>query len=49
MTELLVVGKVGKAHGLRGEVYVDLVTDRSIRNPILRQAIASDRQTLYAG
>ena len=28
---------------------VDLVTDRSIRNPILRQAIASDRQTLYAG
>lgn len=28
MTDLLVVGKVGKAHGLRGEVYVDLVTDR---------------------
>lgn len=28
---------------------VDLVTDRSVRNPILRRAIANDRQTLYAG
>jgi 16S rRNA processing protein RimM len=34
LTDLLVVGRVGKAHGLRGEVYVDLVTDRSERlNP----------------
>lgn len=31
MTDLLVVGRVGKAHGLRGEVYVDLVTDRTER------------------
>ncbi len=31
MTNRLVVGRVGKAHGLRGEVYVDLVTDRSER------------------
>ena len=31
MIELLVVGRVGKAHGLRGEVYVDLVTDRTER------------------
>jgi len=31
LTDLLVVGKVGKAHGLRGEVYVDLVTDRTER------------------
>ena len=28
MTELLVIGRVGKAHGLRGEVYVHLITDR---------------------
>ena len=28
---------------------VDLVTDRSVRNPILRHSIASDRQTLYGG
>lgn len=28
---------------------VDLVTDRSVRNPILRHAIAGDRQTVYAG
>jgi predicted nucleotidyltransferase len=28
---------------------VDLVTDRSVRNPVLRHAIAKDRQTLYAG
>lgn len=31
MTDRLVVGRVGKAHGLRGEVYVDLVTDRTER------------------
>lgn len=31
MTDLLVVGRIGKAHGLRGEVYVDLITDRSER------------------
>jgi len=31
LTDLLVVGRVGKAHGLRGEVYVDLVTDRTER------------------
>ena len=28
---------------------VDLVTDRSVRNPILRHAITADRQTVYAG
>ncbi len=31
MTALLVIGRVGKPHGLRGEVYVDLVTDRTER------------------
>lgn len=31
MTDLLVVGRIGKAHGLRGEVYIDLVTDRTER------------------
>lgn len=29
--QLLVVGRVGRPHGVRGEVYVDLVTDRSDR------------------
>ena len=28
---------------------VDLVTDRSVRNPVLRHAIASDRRNFYAG
>lgn len=31
MSQLLVIGKIGKPHGLRGEVYVDLVTDRTER------------------
>ncbi len=31
MSRLLVIGKIGKPHGLRGEVYVDLVTDRHER------------------
>ncbi|CAN5819334.1 ribosome maturation factor RimM [soil metagenome] len=29
--ELLEVGSIGRPHGLRGEVYVDLVTDRTER------------------
>ena len=44
MTELLVVGKVGKAHGLRGEVYVDLVTDRVERLDPGSTLVAGGRQ-----
>jgi predicted nucleotidyltransferase len=28
---------------------VDLLTERSLRNPILQRAIAADRRTLYGG
>jgi 16S rRNA processing protein RimM len=31
LIDLLVVGRIGKAHGLRGELYVDLITDRTER------------------
>ena len=31
MTDLLVVGRVGRAHGIKGEVYVILSTDRTER------------------
>ena len=29
--ELLEVGRIGRAHGVRGDLYVELITDRSER------------------
>ena len=48
LADLLVVGKVGKAHGLRGEVYVDLVTDRTERLSIGSVLVAKDRRLVVA-
>lgn len=31
MTELLTVGRIGRAHGLKGQVHVELTTDRTER------------------
>lgn len=43
MTELLVVGRVGRPHGLRGEVYVNLSTDRTERLDPGTRLVAGDR------
>lgn len=43
VSELLIIGKVGKAHGLKGEVYVDLVTDRSERLDVGSELVANGR------
>jgi 16S rRNA processing protein RimM len=42
--ELLEVGRIGKPHGVRGDLYVDLVTDRSERlDPGARLWVRGDR------
>jgi 16S rRNA processing protein RimM len=43
--DLLEVGRIAKAHGLRGEVFVDLVTDRAERLEV-GSVLASDRGDL---
>jgi 16S rRNA processing protein RimM len=43
VSDLLVIGRVGKAHGLKGEVYVDLVTDRSERLAVGSVLVAKGR------
>ena len=43
MSQLLVIGKIGKPHGLRGEVYVDLVTDRVERLAVGSVLVAGNR------
>lgn len=40
---LLIVGRVGRPHGVRGEVYVDLVTDRTDRVAVGSRLWCRDR------
>lgn len=44
MTELLVVGRIGRPHGVRGEVYVHLTTDRTERLAPGARLTAGDRE-----
>lgn len=47
MTErLLEVGRIGRAHGVRGEVYVDLLTDRTERLAVGSTLRAGERNLI---
>lgn len=41
--DLLEVGRIGRAHGVRGDVYVDLLTDRTERLAVGSRLFASGR------
>jgi 16S rRNA processing protein RimM len=41
--ELLEIGRVGRPHGVRGEVYVDLLTDREERLAVGSRLVARER------
>ena len=41
---LLIVGRIGRPHGVRGEVYVDLLTDRADRLAVGARLWARDQE-----
>lgn len=48
MSPLLVVGRIGRPHGISGEVYVGLTTDRTERLAVGSGLVAGERQLVVA-